>query len=72
MDVFDSPGIKEMEVIVRIKLDEAADWRERQWADLAARRECIRKLNDQMLHLVDQAEPGRLNFPALPDKPGRQ
>lgn len=54
--LFGDAKFEAVEAYVEAKLDEAADWREQEWAELEARQEHIRDLNDQLLHLVDQAK----------------
>lgn len=45
----------EVRAYVQGKLDEAADWRDGEWAELEARQQRIADLNDQLLDLRDQA-----------------
>jgi hypothetical protein len=54
--LFGGKELPDIEDYLQQKQGEAAEWREEQWQELRARQQRIEDLNDQLLHLRDQAE----------------
>ena len=52
----ESVDLNDVKAYVEAKLNEAADWRAREWERLRARQERVRGLNNQLLRLVDQTK----------------